>query len=64
MWIHEVDVHLAAGSFALGAAWCLMMIVLFSAKLGTRRTNSRESKPEARRSHCARSRASRWRGPK
>lgn len=29
MWIHEVDVHLAAGSFALGAAWCLMMIVLF-----------------------------------
>lgn len=29
MWIHEVDVHLAAGSFALGAAWCLMMLILF-----------------------------------
>ena len=29
MWIHEVDVHLAAGSFSLGAAFALMMIVLF-----------------------------------
>lgn len=64
MWLHEVDFHLAAGSFALGAAWGLMMVVLFSAKLGTRRTNFRESKPEARRSHRARSRASRWRKPK
>ena len=29
MWIHEVDFHLAAGSFSLGAAFALMMIVLF-----------------------------------
>ena len=30
MWFHEVDFHLAAGSFALGASFALMMmIVLF-----------------------------------
>lgn len=29
MWIHEVDVHLAAGAFSLGAAFALMVVVLF-----------------------------------
>ena len=29
MWIHEVDFHLAAGSFSIGAAFALMMLVLF-----------------------------------
>jgi len=29
MWIHEVDFHLAAGSFSLGAMFCLMVVVLF-----------------------------------
>ena len=29
MWIHEVDFHLAAGAFSLGAMFALMMVVLF-----------------------------------
>ena len=32
MWWHEVDFHLAAGAFSLGAMFGLMMVALFWGK--------------------------------
>ncbi len=29
MWLHEVDFHLAAGAFSLGAMFALMAAALF-----------------------------------
>lgn len=29
MWLHEVDFHLAYSAFGLGAAFTLMLVILF-----------------------------------